>query len=135
MPKERFTEQFVVTVVSDKPITDLVDIVAGRLWSLDHVTEATATKLQVNPPAEQPGNEPSIGKPDFSALMNDFRITLTDAQFTDALKAFEADPIKVEIVHPKVEVSMTGFLQTTDSNALIKEINDNLRRANKLGVL
>lgn len=46
MSKQRLTEVFIVTIVSDKPIPDLVDIVAGRLWSLDHVVEATAARVE-----------------------------------------------------------------------------------------
>ena len=43
MPK--ITEQFIVTVTSDKPIDSLCDHVANRLWSLDHVTSVTASKF------------------------------------------------------------------------------------------
>lgn len=140
MPKPRFTEQFVVTIVSDKPIPDLVDIVAGRMWSLDHVTEATATKVQIAPPAEQPVNDSLMPKPDLSALARDFTIRLTEEQIKRAVESFENDAplvLDANLAKPKVDLVMTGFMQTTpvDQKALVKDINDAMRRANKAGVI
>lgn len=50
--KTRIATQFIVTVTADKHIPDLVDIVAGRLWSLDHVVDVSARTVIVDPPAE-----------------------------------------------------------------------------------
>lgn len=45
MPKQKLTTIFTVTVEHDKPIPDLVDLVAGRAYTLDGVTNATASLL------------------------------------------------------------------------------------------
>lgn len=45
MLKPQVTEQFLVTITSDKPIKDLCDHVANRLWSMDHVSGVTASRF------------------------------------------------------------------------------------------
>ena len=45
MPKKQYTEVFIVTVVSDKPIPNMTDHLAGRIWPMDGVILADAKRV------------------------------------------------------------------------------------------
>ena len=45
MPKKQYTEVFIVTVVSDKPINDMSDHLAGRVWPMDGVSLVEAKRI------------------------------------------------------------------------------------------
>ena len=45
MPKKQYTEVFIVTVVSDKPINDMSDHLSGRVWPMDGVSLVEAKRI------------------------------------------------------------------------------------------
>jgi len=45
MPNQKIVSTFVVTVIHDDKVKDLVDHVAGRVYQMDGVSDATATLI------------------------------------------------------------------------------------------
>lgn len=102
--KTRIATQFIVTVTADKHIPDLVDIVAGRLWSLDHVVDVSARTVIVDPPAELLDVPRTLdGMPHTAAA----QVTAMPPQ---PHSPFGSNAFLVK----KPEPTMTGYLQTAD---------------------
>lgn len=117
MPKEIFTEQFIVTIQSDRKIENLADHVMGRLWSLDHVLPtvdaqpilglngATISSLTVSVPDVPTG----------TPISEDFVFTSTDELVEKAVTTFKPLPVLESVVSPLsvVETAEYGAIRDT----------------------
>lgn len=118
MPKEIFTEQFIVTIQSDRKIENLADHVMGRLWSLDHVLPtvdakpilglngATISSLTVSVP-DVPTGTP-IGE--------DFVFTSTDELVEKAVATFK--PLDEEVVTLRMPTELAEIVANAPSEQI-----------------
>ena len=141
--KTRTTQQFLVTITHEKPIPDLCDRVAGRLWSLDGVVMVDAKSLpdetfdvlaakmldaRVNELKSKVvfvGGDSEVRDMVGYRHPSDLRKPLVDMEACERI-ASEALGDLIDVVQPRTLIEMSGYLRSipeTPDEKLVREMS------------